>query len=151
MNNTEKKLDALIDALGFDVEESTTTNKLHRIFDGNQVVELPDHEIVTIDYKVTKKPFDILSDDYTDEVLRLHKTIQESNTYNKELYMDNCELKKNLANLKAVEPFVPLTIKSEAWCCIVQFVIDHAGDIEAGTNDFDKLRPILSFMSRDSR
>ena len=45
---------------------------------------------------------------------------------------------------------VPLPIKSKAWGCIVEYVTNHAGDIESCTNDFDTLKPIWDFMNRDS-
>ena len=46
---------------------------------------------------------------------------------------------------------VPLPIKSKAWGCIVEYVKNHAGDIESGANDFDTLKPIWDFMNRDSK
>lgn len=52
--------------------------------------------------------------------------------------------------LECHEPCVPLPVQSDAWGCIVEFVNDHYGDIEAGINDFDTLRPILNFISRKS-
>ena len=49
MNNTEKKLDALIDALGFDVKASTVSRELHNPYDSNVEV------ITSTDYKLTKR------------------------------------------------------------------------------------------------
>lgn len=58
MNNIEKKLDALIDALGFDVEEVVHTDTIidpTGVFDWLGVN--PTATTVTnIDYKLTKKP-----------------------------------------------------------------------------------------------
>lgn len=61
MNNLEKKLDALIDALGFDVEEIETQQKMYSrddIDDKGQPKEnaMPTHIFVNAEYKLTKKP-----------------------------------------------------------------------------------------------
>jgi len=88
MTNCEKKIDALIDALGFDVEAISATR------DGR---DIPDSIIY---YKLTKR-----------------------------------------------ESYVPLTAQSKEWGCIVEYILGHAGDIEAGTNDFDTLRPMLDFFN----
>ena len=50
MNNTDKLLRALIDALGFEIETKVTIQELHNPHD-SRVERLPD----LIDYKVTKK------------------------------------------------------------------------------------------------
>jgi len=91
MNNTDKLLRAFIEASGFDIETIAGTCAMDGLLVKNHL---------TIDYKVTKKPFDILSDDYTDEVTRLHKAIQETNTYNEELYKETLRLKKRLTDEK---------------------------------------------------
>jgi hypothetical protein len=49
MNNTEKKLDALIDALGFDVEASTVSRELSNPY--NSKIEV----VTCTDYKLTKR------------------------------------------------------------------------------------------------
>ena len=49
MNNTEKKLDALIDALGFDVEANTVTKEIHNPYDSSFEV------ITNTNYKLTKR------------------------------------------------------------------------------------------------
>lgn len=116
MNNTDKLLRAFIEASGYETEGSidisygqvikaglwgvsAAANTEFKFFPATD--EMPEAEyrevIRTTDYKVTKKPFNILSDDYTDEVMRLHKTIQETNTYNEELYLENLDLKKRLS------------------------------------------------------
>jgi hypothetical protein len=60
MNNTEKKLDALIAAMGFDVEASTVRQELHNPYNSNVEV------ITSTDYKLTKRngmvPIPIQSD-----------------------------------------------------------------------------------------
>jgi hypothetical protein len=57
MNNTEKKLDALIDALGFDVEEVVTTvhpsfSIMKACFTDRYNQQGPVH---TVNYKITKR------------------------------------------------------------------------------------------------
>jgi hypothetical protein len=57
MNNTEKKLDALIDALGFDVEEIVTTvhppfSIMKACFTDRYNQQGPVH---TVNYKLTKR------------------------------------------------------------------------------------------------
>jgi len=108
MNNTDKLLRAFIEASGYEVEEVkgrlTDSEKNKVKMDAAYLgMKSPCDEFLSmptgIDYKVTKKPFDILSDDYTDEVMRLHKTIQETNTYNEELYKESLRLKKVIAGL----------------------------------------------------
>jgi hypothetical protein len=119
MNNTEKLLRAFIEASGYDVREVFTRERL------GSPVTLDDHPIQLADgcvwefigdgeyqihiesyeYKVTKKPFDIISEDYTDEMSRLHMVIRGSNEYNKRLYLSNCELKKELSTLKTGKAF----------------------------------------------
>lgn len=47
--------------------------------------------------------------------------------------------------------FVPLLVDSEAWGCIVEYLSNHEGDIEAGINDFDTLRPMWEFITRGSQ
>tara|TARA_R110000851_G_scaffold106661_1_gene226103 strand:+ start:423 stop:767 length:345 start_codon:yes stop_codon:yes gene_type:complete len=58
MNNTEKKLDALIDALGFDVEEVSKVYINGVMYCGNESlipVSTIDNIVHTIDYKLTKR------------------------------------------------------------------------------------------------
>lgn len=94
----DKLLRAFIEAQGFDIE--TIDSHQECIFSIDDTEKLnPIHLPVITDYKVTKKPFDILSDDYTDEVMRLHKTIQETNTYNEALYTETLRLKKKISAL----------------------------------------------------
>jgi len=40
-------------------------------------------------------------------------------------------------------------VDSHEWSCIVEYVLSHQGDIEAGTNDFDCLRPMLNYFNRN--
>jgi len=56
VNNIENKLDALIDALGFDVEEVVIEEKVWSGLSTGEEMIIP-HSI--IDYKVTKKSFAI--------------------------------------------------------------------------------------------
>jgi hypothetical protein len=49
MNNTEKKLDALIAAMGFDVEANTVSRELHNPY--NSKVEI----VTCTDYRLTKR------------------------------------------------------------------------------------------------
>ncbi len=88
--NTDKLLRAFIDASGFDIKAIPSVEP--QKWSAGVVYD------IQTTYKVTKKPFDILSDDYTDEVMRLHKTIQEANTYNEELYKETLRLKKRLTD-----------------------------------------------------
>jgi hypothetical protein len=58
MNNTEKKLDALIDALGFDVEQVSKVYINGVMYCGNESlipVSTIDNIVHTIDYKFTKR------------------------------------------------------------------------------------------------
>jgi len=61
MNNIEKKLDALIDALGFDVEETDNSIKMYKIEDidnnGDPYIDANPDVIKVIDYKLTKKKY----------------------------------------------------------------------------------------------
>ena len=63
MNNTERKLDALIAALGFDVETSTVSRELHSLYDSNVQI------ITSTDYKLTKRNFN--------NKPSLHKVVRE--------------------------------------------------------------------------
>lgn len=59
-NNLEKKLDALIDALGFDVEETDTQQRMYSkddVDDKGQPKEnaIPTHIFINSEYKLTKK------------------------------------------------------------------------------------------------
>jgi hypothetical protein len=92
MNSCEKLLRAFIEAQGYEVEEVKERVNLSIIGDSRT--------LMTVDYKITKKPFDINSEEYTDEMSRLHSVIRESNEYNRRLYLESYDLKKELATLK---------------------------------------------------
>ena len=59
MNNTEKKLDALIDALGFDVEEVDSSVSMYKLDDldrdGDPYKDANPITISKLDYKLTKR------------------------------------------------------------------------------------------------
>tara|TARA_R110000823_G_scaffold311904_1_gene438156 strand:- start:37 stop:414 length:378 start_codon:yes stop_codon:yes gene_type:complete len=119
MNNTEKKLDALIDALGFDVERLTTNRNAVEEYKKRKTdiinlglvgdVPIGNRPKPEYDYKITKR-------DINSEPLNCHV---------------DC---------------VPLPVQSDAWGAIVHYCINHEDDIEAGVDDFDTLRPIWEFM-----
>ncbi len=108
MNNTEKKLDALIDALGFDVEEK-------HVFD---------------------------ADAYQRQCCVYALTCLKAN---KE---DHIQPEFKFTKRDEIEAMVPMSVNSEAWGAIVEYITNHRGDIEAGTNDFDTLRPVWQFFNR---
>lgn len=106
----EKLLIAFIDASGYEIEDTQNVfiKGVEQKGCGSLIpidADNIDYLEVVNDYKVTKKPFDILSEEYTDEMERLHRVIYESNTYNKELYLENYELKKEIATLKTGKAF----------------------------------------------
>lgn len=45
--------------------------------------------------------------------------------------------------------FVPITVKSDEWGCIVKYVTSHMDDINADINDFGELKPLVKFMNRN--
>lgn len=112
MNNTEKKLDALIDALGFDVDEVVRSDMI--ISANKEFLKLHPSglTITNIDYKLTKR-------------------VEHP--------------------LKSLGDCVPLEVQSDAWSSIVEYITNHAGDIEAGTNDFGYLLPAWEFMNRNCK
>jgi hypothetical protein len=100
MNNIEKKLDALIDALGFDLVEDPVfmarpdgTGKMH----------------IRTDIKITKRNEPVVNDWH--------------------------------------EAMVPISFNSKAWSAVVEYITNHAEDIEAGANDFGTLRPMWDFFN----
>ena len=44
---------------------------------------------------------------------------------------------------------VPLPVKSDAWLCMVMFIINHREDIESDFADFGGLSPLLEFVGRE--
>jgi len=40
-------------------------------------------------------------------------------------------------------------INGPEWSCIVDYILHHSGDIEAETNDFDILKPMLDYFNRN--
>jgi hypothetical protein len=104
MNNCEKLLRAFIEAQGYEVEDTITRSEFYATVDINSdgrpsAGSIPGFVSIS-NYKVTKKPFDINSEEYTDEMARLHTVIRESNEYNRRLYLESYDLKKELATLK---------------------------------------------------
>ncbi len=114
MNNTEKKLDALIDALGFDVEEVVTTvhppfSIMKACFTDRYNQQGPVH---TVNYKLTKR---------------------DKPVYNVPVGLG------------------PMPVNSAAWGSIVRYILRHRMEIELGSDDFDTLRPALSFFNGTSK
>jgi hypothetical protein len=77
MNNIEKKLDALIGALGFDVEEAhipaddMDASEWNKMFTSRYCSAIPTRPVATINYKLIKRkdPLDIFYDGVTLRVL----------------------------------------------------------------------------------
>ena len=132
MSDLEKKIDALIDALGFDIETIKTktygcSRKLtynEQSF-GNPRVEL-----------------EFQGEGLYKEVTR-HTDYKATNR--------DSGVKQFAADVfYRTGDIVPLPIKSKAWGCIVEYVTSHADDIESSTNDFGTLKPVWEFMNMNS-
>jgi len=141
----DKLLRVFIEASGFDIKETQKVFIKGVLYKGDSslipVDNIDDVEVIN-DYKVTKKPFDILSDDYTDEVVRLHKTIKETNTYNEELYKESIRLKRVVSGL--LEDANKLTKKKSI------FMGNWKGtDISVTTEQEGELREMMLFTGKD--
>ena len=44
---------------------------------------------------------------------------------------------------------VPLSANSDEWKRLVSYIMNHSGDIKAGTNDFGELLPMWEFVNRN--
>jgi hypothetical protein len=133
MNNTEKKLDALIAAMGFDVEV-TKDYKKHE-------VSKTQGEAFILNKTVGLNPVS-----HCGEYLRT-----ADNGYIMALTDPVIDYKLTKRNINS-EPLnchvacVPLPVQSDAWGGVVNYCASHVDDIEAGVGDFDMLRPIWEFM-----
>ena len=135
MNNIEKKLDALIDALGFDVETDVDyqERRISKTFARTVNSSIYGREN-GLTLMCVKGEGGLLDIDENDMYLaRLTKPIVNY---------------KFSARDKLNEAMVPMPVNSEAWSCIVAYVLDHRDDIETGINDFDCLMPVLDFFDR---
>jgi len=52
---------------------------------------------------------------------------------------------------KNPDPMVPLPIHSDAWSCLVDFLLAHRDDIINDINDYGGLGSMLDFIERDKR
>jgi hypothetical protein len=118
MNNTEKKLDALIDALGFDVEQIRTRDN-----------ETYNHDLKAYGGMLGMMPAN--GRDYIRTEFKLTK---------RDKPVDNTPVGLG-----------PMPENSAAWGSIVRYILRHRMEIELGSDDFDTLRPALSFFNGTSK
>ena len=135
MNNIEKKLDALIDALGFDVETDVDyqERRISKTFARTVNSSIYGREN-GLTLMCVKGEGGLLDIDENDMYLaRLTKPIV------------NYKLSAR-GQFNEAKAMVPMTVNSEAWAAIVEYMGDHRRDIEEGINDFDTLRPVWKFF-----
>lgn len=128
MNNTDKLLRALIDALGFEVDRVVSVSYGRTIQAGH--------------YSVTANP--------NTEYEFFPATNQMPHAEYKEVIRSvDYKVTKKESPLESLGNCVPLPIQSEAWGSVVEYLTNHKEDIETGTNDFDTLRPIWDWFNRN--
>jgi hypothetical protein len=140
MNNIEKKLDALIDALGFDVKTLVDRKE-------TPIGKRMGESGITSCVRYGKTNGLVINGDGSykrgkDECYYLKPSLNIEYKLTKredELPLD-CRV-----------PCVPLPINSKAWGSIVEYLSDHAEDIEIGIDDFSTLRPMWEFMTGDRK
>ncbi len=133
MDNTEKLLRALIDGLGYEIEEKVISQDSI-----DALVSLKPLGAVMftreIDYKVTKKES---SNDFDEETQSLLESGRILRGY----------MKKPTEQDKSMRELIS---HSEAWSAICGYVLFHKEDVEIGINDFGDLKPVLEFFNRNS-
>jgi hypothetical protein len=149
MNNNEKKLDALIDALGFDVEESHVLDSdAYRrqciAYSGSIHLMANKEDHIHPEFKFTKR----------DEPVEENKTITVSHALNMLCKRDR-DIIDSFNNSDSVDNtpvgLGPMAVNSAAWVSIVRYILRHRMEIDLGSDDFDTLRPALSFFNGTSK
>lgn len=78
---------------------------------------------------------------YEIEEVKVATEVRVADNWDSVMHISNTEYK-----VTAKDSYVPIPIQSDEWGCIVDFVSNHADDIENNINDYGVLAPIWGFM-----